>query len=157
VRGRGLRAVGRPAPARRPLGALPLDGEAPGAATSLVLHATQPLDAGGDLAGLVVDEWVEALSDPSVTTGVAFNFDEPGSRAPHAVLLAVHPEPGRSWSLYALAAVVGECADLAAIRMVRPREVPWLGRFVPALYFAENARGDTLGLHFRPLVAKAEA
>jgi hypothetical protein len=136
--------------------ALPFDGEAPAAATSLVLHSTEPLEPGGELAGLVVDEWSEVVPERSVTTGIAFHFDEPGSRAPHAVLLAVHPEPGRSWSLDALAAVLGECADLAAIRMVGPREVPWLGRFVPALYFAENTRNDTVQLDFRPLVTEAD-
>jgi hypothetical protein len=134
--------------------ALPFDGDAPAAATSLVLHSTEPVEAAGPLAGLVVDEWGEVVPDPTITSGVAFHFDEPGARAANALLLAVHPEPGRSWSLDVLADVLRESADLAAIRMVGPHEVPWLGRFVPALYFADNPRGDTVPIDPRELVAR---
>jgi hypothetical protein len=136
--------------------ALPLgDREPPAAATSLVLHAVDPVDPKAPLAGLLVDEWVDVVPTRSVTTGVAFHFDEPGARTPHAILLAVPPEPVARWSLDVLAAVVRETADLARIRTVGPEEAPWVGRMLPALYFADNRLGDTLHVDFHALVTTA--
>jgi hypothetical protein len=89
-----------------------------------------------------------------VTTGLTFHFDEPGSRAPHAILLAVPPAPTNRWSLDTLAAVVGETADLARIRMVGPEEAPWFGRIIPALYFADNRSGDTIHVDFHDVVER---
>jgi hypothetical protein len=133
--------------------ALPLGGrEPPAAATSLVMYSQEPVDAKRPLAGVLVDEWVDVVPTRSATTGLAFHFDEPGSRAPHAILLAVPPEPAPRWSLDVLSAIVRETADLARIRMVGPEETPWAGRVVPALYFADNRRGDTLHVDFRLLV-----
>jgi hypothetical protein len=73
------------------------------------------------------------------------------------VLLAVPPELGAPWSLDILADTITETADLARIRMVGPEEVPWLGRYLPALYVADNAEGDTLTVDLHDLVTKAEA
>jgi hypothetical protein len=92
-----------------------------------------------------------------VTTGVGFHFDEPGARAPQAVLLAVHPRPDAPWSLDVLADVVSEAADLARIRAVGPEEMPWVGRLAPALYFADNDLDDTIRLDFADLVATVRA
>ena len=111
-----------------------------------------PVDPTTPLAGLLVDEWVDVIPARSVTTGLALHFDEPGARAPHAILLAVPPEPAVRWSLESLAAVVGETADLARMRTVGPEETPWLGRMLPALYFADNRGGDTLHVDFHDLV-----
>ncbi len=127
--------------------------EPPAAATSLLLHGGLPP---GPLAGLLVDEWVEVVPARRVTTGVGFHFDEPGARAPQAVLLAVHPQPGQPWSLEVLADVVAETADLARIRAVGPEEMPWVGRLAPALYFADNRLGDTAHVDFADLVQAAD-
>lgn len=125
------------------------DDQPPAAATSLLFCGAVPA---GPLAGLLVDEWVEVVPARRVTTGIGFHFDEPGARAPQAVLLAVHPEPGARWSLDLLADIVSETADLARIRAVGPEEMPWVGRLAPALYFADNRLGDTLSVNFESLV-----
>jgi hypothetical protein len=129
--------------------------EPPPAATSLVIHATETIDASGRLAGLLVDEWVDVVPARTVTSGLTFHFDEPGARAPHAILLAVPPAPVERWSVDTLAAVVRETADLARIRMVGPEETPWFGRIIPALYFADNRSGDTIHADFQDLVQRA--
>jgi hypothetical protein len=126
--------------------------EPPPAATSLVVHTTESIDVRGRLAGLLVDEWVDVVPARTLTSGLTFHFDEPGSRAPHAILLAVPPAPTERWSLDTLAAVVRETADLARIRMVGPEETPWFGRIIPALYFADNRSGDTIHADFHDLV-----
>jgi hypothetical protein len=134
--------------------ALPLaaSGTPPSMATSVIVHATAALDASRPVAGLVLDDWVDVVPRRESTAGVAFHFDEPGARAPQAVLLAVPPVVGGRWSVSVLADIVSETADLARIRMVGPGEVPWLGRFLPALYVADNSAGDTVRTNLSGLV-----
>jgi hypothetical protein len=140
-------------PAERWVG-LPLAAGAtpPDAATSVIVHTTATLDASGPVAGLVLDDWVDVVPRREIAAGVAFHFDEPGARAPQAVLLAVPPVVGQRWSVRVLADIVSETADLARIRMVGPGEVPWLGRFLPALYVADNSAGDTVRTELSGLV-----
>jgi hypothetical protein len=122
---------------------LPPGTQPPPTATSLVVHASSVPDT-GPVAGLVIDDWVEVIPSPSITAGLAFHADEPGARAPQAILLAVHPVPGEAWTFDVLVDVVSETADLARMRAVGPGEAPWLGRFLPALYLADNDAGDTI-------------
>lgn len=139
---------------------LPLgDGaEPPATATSILVDGVAgPADlAAPAVAGLVVDEWTDVIPARTTPAGVAFHFDEPGARAPNAVLLAVPPALGAPWTLDTLADIVSETADLARIRMVGPEETPWLGRYLPALYVADNPLGDTLTVDLRALVATDE-
>ncbi|HKE79268.1 MAG TPA: hypothetical protein VKB54_08175 [Solirubrobacteraceae bacterium] len=135
---------------------LPLaDGQAEPAtgATSMLMHGAP---AGSKLAGFVVDEWADVVPARDTTAAVAFQFDEPGARAPQAVLLAVPPEIGAPWSLDKLADTITQTADLARIRMVGPEEVPWFGRYLPALYVADNASGEIFTVDFHELVLNAQ-
>jgi hypothetical protein len=133
--------------------ALPLDAaDPPAAATSLVVHSLAPLDTGQQVAGVVVDSWVDVIPRRELTTGLTFNFDAPGARAPQAILLAVPAAQQEHWSLDGLVAVVQETADLARIRMVGPEETPWFGRLLPALHLADNLSGDTLHVDLSNLV-----
>jgi hypothetical protein len=123
----------------------------PDAATSVLVHAVGGQAGAASVAGFVVDEWTDLVPAASSTAGVAFHVDEPGARAPQAVLLAVPPELGEPWTADTLLDVIRETADLARIRTVGPAEMPWLGRFLPALLVADNAGGDTIGIDVRPL------
>jgi hypothetical protein len=151
--GGGPLAVAQHPPATRWAG-LPLpDGKDPVAdATSILVHGA---NAGAStLAGLVIDEWADVIPARGATAGVAFSFDEPGARAPQAVLLAVPPALGVPWTLDVLADVLTETADLARIRMVGPDEAPWLGHYLPALYVADNSVGETISIDLHPLVTE---
>lgn len=123
----------------------------PDHALSLMVHAPRPRMSAARLCGFVVDEWAEHLPAAMSASGVAFHFDEPGARAPQAVLLAVPPRLGERWTAEMLLDVVTETADLARIRTVGPEEAPWFGRFLPALLVAANFAGDTIGMDVRPL------
>jgi hypothetical protein len=125
-------------------------------ATSILVHAAAGDAAGPKLAGFVIDEWADVVPARDTTAAVAFQFDEPGARAPQAVLLAVPPELGAPWSLDKLADTITHTADLARIRMVGPEEVPWFGRYLPALYVADNASGEIFTVDFHELVTKAQ-
>jgi hypothetical protein len=121
----------------------------PGSRLSLV--ACGPLAFAPDqpVAGLVVDEWTEVVPSARETTGVVFHYDEPGARAPHAILLAVAPDTTRPWDLPTIEAVVLEALELAKIRMVDTDALLELNHYLPGLYFAINAAGDTISTNFR--------
>ncbi len=138
--------------------ALAKDQDEPAAnATSILVHGAPADAAAPGLAGLVIDEWTDVIPARDTTAAVAFQFDEPGARAPQSILLAVQPQLGASWSIDVLADTITETADLARIRMVGPEEVPWLGRYLPALYVADNVAGDTLTVNVQDLVATTQA
>jgi len=119
-----------------------------GSRTSLAVATTGALDVTRPVAGLVADEWVEAVPDPAQTTGVAFEYAGPGATAPQAILLAVAPDTSAAWAPAALAATVSQALDLARIRAVDPESLDQVGHFVPALYFAANLNGDTASTDF---------
>ncbi|HKG03119.1 MAG TPA: hypothetical protein VKB03_08045 [Conexibacter sp.] len=122
----------------------------PMARQHLLWHAPVPLAAGGPLAGLVLDEWVELLpgSDAlaetkregrtpvppeSELTGLTFHFDRPDAKAPQAILLAVPPNPKRGWTEDGLALVVRDTLELAKLRAVDLGDLPLLDDVLPAV------------------------
>ena len=95
-------------------------------------------------SGLLLDEWVERVPDPVQTTGVAFHYEEPDSRAPQALLLAVCPDQRPAWDDDLLLATLNETLDLAKIRSVDLEGLDDLGQIIPALWFAFNPDGQTV-------------
>jgi len=110
-------------------------------------------DLAGPVAGLVVDEWTEVVPrrlerlDPNdldqpaelvdvTTTGVALHANGPGARPPQSILLAMTPDGG-NWTAERLVAVIDEALALARIRCVTLEQIPFAGRFLPALYFRD--------------------
>ena len=122
---------------------------------SLVAWLAAPLAAGQPLAGLLVDEWQERLPATEELAGVALNVERPGARAPQAILLAVAPDGRAAWDLPTLEATVLETLELAKLRAVDPTALGELGHYLPALYFASNAGGDTVSTDFAPLLDPA--
>jgi hypothetical protein len=120
----------------------------PGGRLSLVVHAPSALDLTQYLAGQLVDELVEVVPNTSETTGVTFHYDAPDAEPPQAILLAVPPDPSKPWDLETLEAVLLEALDLTKIRAVDPDALQGIGQFLPALYFAYNAEGDTVTTDF---------
>jgi hypothetical protein len=106
----------------------------------------------GPVAGLVVDEWTEVVPDPTQLTGVSFHVDQPTSRAPQAILLAVPPTEDHTWTLDTLEAVVLETLDLAKLRLVdgealgrpTPGAAARLGQYLPAVHLATSPAADTV-------------
>jgi len=115
------------------------------------MSATDALSGlAGDLAGMVVDEWTEVVprrllrgdpADPDAapeivdvtTTGIAVNANAPGARPPQAILVACSPD-GQGWTGDRLAHVLEETMALARMRAVTLDQVPFIGRYLPALY-----------------------
>lgn len=115
---------------------------------SLVAHTPATFDPTQFLAGLLVDEWVEVVPNPTETTALTFHYDAPGACAPQAILLAVPPELDRSWDMDTLEGILLETLELAKLRAVDPDALAaqgYLGHYLPALYFAYNKGGDPNG------------
>ncbi len=124
------------------------DGEPPGARTGLVMHA--PFGLARDVAALVIDQWSEAVPRARVTTGLAFQHDQPGAQAPQAVLLAVPPDDAATWTDVAIEEILAETIQLVHARTVDSDVVRNAGHYLPALYFAINLSGDTASTDFFP-------
>ena len=130
---------------------LPLkDGQSlPGGKLSLVIQTSRPLDMHKPLAGLLVDEWVEVVPNPTETTGIAFQYDQPNAAPPQTILIAAPPDVTQPWTAWSLQQVLLETLDLARIRAVDPDALGEVGHFLPATYFAYNTAGeDTVSTDF---------
>lgn len=121
-------------------------------------HAPLEPPSGGPVTGLLLDEWVELLpgSDQppgtppgaavdSELTGVAFHYDRPDAKAPHAILVAVPPDVDRGWTSDGLLQVVRETMELATLRAVDAGDVPRIRDLLPAIRIsAQGATGQAL-------------
>jgi hypothetical protein len=89
------------------------------------------------VAGLLIDEFAEALPSGDQTTGIALHFDAPSSRPPQSLLLAVPrlegdvPEP---WTFEILCEAVLDTIELAKLRAVDPDLLQGYGHHAPAIF-----------------------
>ncbi len=137
--------------------ALPLTAKHParGGRVSFVAQLPAQLDLAGTLAGLLLDEWVETIPNPSETTAITFHHDAPGAQPPQSILLAVNPDPSAEWSLATLEAILLETLELARLRLVDSDTLADAGQFLPALLFSHNVRGEAVSTDFRRAAAPA--
>jgi hypothetical protein len=108
------------------------------------------VDLSRRVAGLAIDEWIEVVpkriekGDPAqqtelrdvTTTGIALNANASGSRPPQAILVALSADGG-AWNSERLVHVLDEALALARMRCVTLEQLPVIGRYLPALYFAD--------------------
>ena len=138
--------------------ALPLDPKAgpPAAEVSFAINAPAGTpDLTKPLAGIAVDEWSELIPGASETTGLTFHYDAPAARAPNVIVLAVPPDPAaQQWSLDALLDTVRETLELARMRSVTPKELSFLGGFLPATYLPFTPKPDEPSIDFSKLRTK---
>lgn len=98
--------------------------------------------------GLLIDEWTEVIPNKEEVTGISFNYNQPNSVPPQAILLAVTPEETGTWKWENLLAVVLDTFDRAKMRAVEPDLLDQLNIsvFLPALIseFSTSKSGITL-------------
>lgn len=149
-----LRVVQTPADAYGTWAALPFPDRKPPKEPLRSMVAEVAGDPGtdltGSLAGVVLDEWVEILPKrvevgdlanetelkDVTTTGIALNANAPGARPPQAILIALSAD-GAAWNGERLAKVLDEALALAQIRGVTLDQLPYVGHYLPALYFRD--------------------
>ena len=105
--------------------------------------------ASGAICGLLVDEWTEVLPADIASPGLVFNYNQPDSEAPQAMLL-VTPAGGSAWSWDDLRQAIPDTMRLAKLRAVEPvhLEASAAARFLPATVSALTLRGISIGLAF---------
>jgi hypothetical protein len=138
----GDRWVGLPAKPGTPI---------PPGRLSLIVHMPEPIDfTQPALAGLLIDEWVEVVPNATETSGVVFQYNQPDSVAPQAILVAVHPNPVEQafWTIPWLQQVLRETISLVRMRAVTPDLLDETSHYLPAAYFAFNAEGHTVSTDF---------
>jgi hypothetical protein len=137
---------------------LPLDPASPlpiSGRVALAALASGDLATAADYAGLLVDEWPERIPATKQSAAVAFHFDEPKSRAPQALLLAVCPDGRPVWDDELLLATLQETLQLAKIRTVDLDSMIDLGQVLPALYVPTNLQQATIATRFRMTAVEA--
>lgn len=116
--------------------------------TSIVACGSVNLTKDTPVDAIVIDEWTEMVPNARETTGVAFHFDQPGARPPQAVLLAVAPDLAAPWNDETIQTTLMETIELSHMRAVDQTAMVELDHYLPALYFALNAAGDTITTNF---------
>lgn len=116
----------------------------PSGRLSITLH--QPVVPASESAwvGLWLDEWNEVIPNEHETTGIAFHYDDPGTEAPQAILLAVPPTGAATWDVETLIDTLRETLELAKLRAVDGRLVAELSQILPAIYLSSNAANDAI-------------
>jgi hypothetical protein len=138
----GDRWVGLPAKSDAPI---------PSGRLSLMVHMPEAIDfTQPAIAGLLIDEWVEVTPNARETSGVVFQYNQPDSVAPQAILVVAHPNPmaQAGWPIPWLHQVVQETIALVHMRAVTPDLLEETSHYLPAAYFAFNAEDHTVSTDF---------
>ncbi len=143
-----------PTPADRWLG-LPIDPVNPPASGRVAIEALAVGDPAtqAPFAGMMLDEWLDRIPSPTTAAGLSFHYDEPTSRAPQALLLAVCPDDRKSWVIGLVQTIIAETLELAKVRAVDLASIQQVGQILPGLYFPFNLRTATVGIKLLPLEA----
>jgi hypothetical protein len=136
---------------------LPLNGTTPlSGRIALAAIGIGTITAGNDYAGLLVDEWPERIPSTKQTAAVAFHHEEPKSRPPQALLLAVCPDQRDTWDDELILATLEETLQLAKIRAVDLDSIIDVGQILPALYVPFNLEQAAVQTRFRLLATEVE-
>lgn len=109
-------------------------------------HYSTPFDGDSEQCALLVDEWTETLPTTTADTGIAANYDRPGTQPPQTMLLVAPPVRTGTWKFDDLAAAVSETFALARTRAVEPGQLDatTYAQLVPATVMAAAARSITI-------------
>jgi hypothetical protein len=108
-------------------------------------------------AGLLIDEWLDRVPSPEAKAALAFHYDEPNARPPHALLLGVCPDHRETWDDDLVCALLEETLELTKIRTVDLQSIHQVGQILPGLYFPLNLRGATPSVSFSVVKEQSNA
>jgi len=118
---------------------------------AIVQCLPQGFTPAGAQAGLLVDEWMEMLPRRDEVTGIAFNYDQPNSVPPAAVLLAIAPAITGKWHWDDLAATVLDTMERAKLRAMEPDMIENLTGFsllIPSTLAEFSTGRNTISLDY---------
>jgi hypothetical protein len=104
---------------------------------SFALYAPQGFDGTKEQCGLIIDDWVEIVPQREEVTGLTFNFNQPNSVPPQAILMAVTPQIQGSWKWDDLVETIRDTFHRAKLRAVEPDQldtsISMMNKFLPAV------------------------
>jgi len=83
-----------------------------------------------DFNGLVLDEWIEEIPGDEELTGITFQYNQPDSQPPQAMLMAISPVDGGKWDWEKLHDILLDTLDRAKKRGVSEVDLSktdWIG------------------------------
>ena len=124
-----------------------------GKLSMLVHHFPQNtnLDWKADFSGLLLDEWVEEIPGKEELTGISFQYNQPDSQPPQALLLAISPTEGKNWNWDKLSDILDDTLRRAKQRAVGTGELAktdWIGVLPGALAEFSDTKAN-VSLFFR--------
>lgn len=87
---------------------------------SCICFNPQGFEPSKDQCGLLIDQWIEVIPNEKEVTGISFNYNQPNSVPPQALLLAVTPVETGKWTWDNLVGSVLDTFDRAKRRAVEP-------------------------------------
>jgi hypothetical protein len=101
-------------------------------------HYHVPYDKTHPQCGVLLDEWTEVIPSQQETTGLTFNYDQPSSEPPQAMLLVVPPEFTGKWKWDDLVDGINETMEMAKKRAIEPAHVETTSyaQFLPSTMMA---------------------
>jgi hypothetical protein len=87
---------------------------------SIICHGNGAFAPGAKRCGLLVEDWTEMIPAKEEITGITFNYDQPNTTPPQALLLAVTPEEKGHWEWDDLVSIVNDTLARAKRRAVEP-------------------------------------
>lgn len=116
---------------------------------SLGMCLPESYDADANQSGLLIDEWVEIIPNRTETSGVAFHYEQPESKPPQCIILAVSPvSDGLDfWTWENLLEIVNGTLDEAKRRAVDYEDVATTsyGHLLPAVVVPFTPSNTTIG------------
>lgn len=89
------------------------------------------------MVGFTLDEWSETIPEKEETTGIAFNYNNPNTKAPQNVLLAVTPEFKGYWDGNNILHTLLDTIKMSKVRLVEPEHLhqdEFLSKYLPMMY-----------------------
>ena len=121
---------------------------------SMILYTPQGFDPTQAQCGLLLDDWVEVVPQKEEVTGLTFNFNQPNSVPPQAILMAVTPQLQGSWKWDNLIDTIRDTFHRAKIRAVEPDQLDlnasMVNKFLPGIIseFSTGKSSISLDLAF---------
>jgi hypothetical protein len=88
-----------------------------------VQYTPQGFDPNAVQCGILLDEWTETIPNPEEVTGITFNYNQPNSTPPQAILLAVTPNETGNWTWENLTNTILNTFERAKQRAVEPDDI----------------------------------
>jgi hypothetical protein len=93
------------------------------AVLSMLIDMTADFQPSASCCGMMIDEWPEWIPSGTVDSALSFQFDQPDTEPPQAILLAVTPVEGGNWVWEHLVGAVNEALTLSQTRLITGADI----------------------------------